>query len=165
MYEPIQSAKCHITKFKYITEGPYHHGIICRQYFYVSLERKQFNFWVKKCLLKLQIGRIYNGTLTGIDERLDIVLDNVEGQGILKMIVNGAYVKEIKLMEKPFDYKALSDRLSRVFPGLVKIREDVGAIIVMEKIKVTETGIQEGSGLTTDRVKVIYDEFIRETKK
>jgi hypothetical protein len=55
--------------------------------------------------------------------------------------------------------------LSRVFPGLVKIREDVGAIIVMEKIKVTESGIQEGSDLAADRVKAIYDEFIRETKK
>ena len=32
------------------------------------------------------------------------------------MIVNGAYVKEIKLMEKPFDYKALSDRLSSGIP-------------------------------------------------
>ncbi len=122
-------------------------------------------FLGKKVSVETSDQKIYNGTLTGIDERLDLVLDNVEGQGILKMIVNGAYVKEIKLMEKPFDYKALSDRLSRVFPGLVKIREDVGAIIVMEKIKVTETGIQEGSGLAADRVKAIYDEFIRETKK
>jgi hypothetical protein len=68
-------------------------------------------------------------------------------------------------MEKPFDFKSLSDRLSRVFPGLVKIREDVGAIIVMDKIKVTQTGIEEGSGLAADRVKAIYDEFMRETKK
>ena len=122
-------------------------------------------FLGKKVSVETSDKKIYNGTLTGIDERLDLVLDNVEGQGILKMIVNGAYVKEIKLMEKPFDYKALSDRLLRVFPGLVKIREDVGAIIVMEKIKVTASGIQEGSGLAADRVKAIYDEFIRETKK
>jgi len=74
-------------------------------------------------------------------------------------------ITEIKLMEKPFDFKSLSDRLSRVFPGLVKIREDVGAIIVMDKIKVTQTGIEEGSGLAADRVKAIYDEFVRETKK
>ena len=65
------------------------------------------------------------------------------------MIINGAYVKEIKLMEKPFDFKALSERLSKVFPGLVRIREDVGAIIVMDKIKVTETGVEEGSGLAS----------------
>lgn len=122
-------------------------------------------FLGKKVSVETSDQKIYVGTLTGIDEKLDLVLDNVEGQGIVKMIVNGSYVREIKLMEKPFDYKALSERLSRVFPGLVKIREDVGAIIVMEKIKVTEDGIQEGSGLAADRVKGIFDEFIRETKK
>jgi small nuclear ribonucleoprotein (snRNP)-like protein len=122
-------------------------------------------FLGKKVSVETSDQKTYIGTLTGIDEKLDLVLDNVEGQGILKMIVNGSYVREIKLMEKPFDYKALADRLSRVFPGLVKIREDVGAIIVMEKIKVTEDGIQEGSGLAADRVKAIFDEFIRETKK
>ena len=109
--------------------------------------------------------KIYNGTLTGIDEKLDVVLDNVVGLGILKVILNGSFVKEIKLMEKPFDFKALSDRIARVFPGLVKIREDVGAIIVMDKIKVTQAGIEEGSGLAADRVKAIYEEFIREIKK
>ena len=41
----------------------------------------------------------------------------------------------------------------------------MGAIIVMDKIKVTQTGIEEGSGLAADRVKAIYDEFVRETKK
>jgi hypothetical protein len=68
-------------------------------------------------------------------------------------------------MEKPFDFKALAERLSRIFPGLVKIREDVGAIIVMDKIKVTQAGIEEGSGLAADRVKAIYDEFTKEAKK
>jgi hypothetical protein len=93
------------------------------------------------------------------------VLDNLQSLGILKIILNGSFVKEIKLMEKPFDFKALSDRISRVFPGLVKIREDVGAIIVMDKIKVTQAGIEEGSGLAAERVKTIYDEFVREMKK
>jgi small nuclear ribonucleoprotein (snRNP)-like protein len=120
----------------------------------------------KKVSVETSDQKIFNGTLTGIDEKLDVVLDNVEGgQGILKLILNGSFVKDIKLMEKPFDFKALSERLSRVFPGLVKIREDVGAIIVMDKIKVTQTGIEEGSGLAADRVKAIYDEFMRETKK
>jgi hypothetical protein len=81
------------------------------------------------------------------------------------VILNGSFVKEVRLMEKPFDFKALADRLSRVFPGLVKIREDVGAIIVMDKIKVTQAGIEEGSGLVADRVRQIFDEFMRESKK
>src|ERR671929_250055 len=122
-------------------------------------------FLGKKVSIETSDQKIYNGTLTGIDEKLDVVLDNVDVQGILKLILNGSFVKQIKLMEKPFDFKALSDRLSRVFPGLVKIREDVGAIIVMDKIKVTQAGIEEGSGLAADRVKAIYDEFAKETRK
>ena len=122
-------------------------------------------FLGKKVAVETADQKVYNGILTGIDEKLDVVLDTIEGQGILKVILNGSFVKEIKLLEKPFDFKALSDRLSRVFPGLVKIREDVGAIIVMDKIKVTQGGIQEGTGLAAERVKSIFDEFIRETKK
>ncbi|MBV9176642.1 MAG: Lsm family RNA-binding protein [Nitrososphaeraceae archaeon] len=122
-------------------------------------------FLGKKVSIETSDQKVYNGTLTGIDEKLDVILDNLDARGVLKVILNGSFVKEIKLMEKPFDFKALSDRLARVFPGLVKVREDVGAIIVMDKIKVTQAGIEEGVGLAADRVKAIYDEFMRETKK
>jgi small nuclear ribonucleoprotein (snRNP)-like protein len=119
----------------------------------------------KKVSIETSYERNYNGVLTAIDEKLDTVLENVEGHGILRVIINGSFVKEIKLLEKPFDLKGLADRLSRVFPGLVKIRDDVNAIIVMDKIKVTEFGIEEGTGLAADRVKSIYEEFMREFKK
>ncbi|MFL6363400.1 MAG: Lsm family RNA-binding protein [Nitrososphaeraceae archaeon] len=122
-------------------------------------------FLGKKVSIETSDQKVYNGTLTGIDDKLDVVLDNVNVEGILKLILNGSFVKEIKLMEKPFDLKALSDRVARVFPGLVKIREDVGAIIVMDKIKVTQAGVEEGVGLAADRVRAIYEEFMRETKK
>ena len=119
----------------------------------------------KKVSIETTYEKNYNGILTAIDEKLDTVLENVEGHGILRIIINGSFVKEIKLLEKPFDLKGLADRISRVFPGLVKIRDDVKAIIVMDKIKVTEHGIEEGTGLAADRVKSIYDEFMRELKK
>src|SRR5919198_1345041 len=122
-------------------------------------------FLGKKVSVETSDQKIYNGTLTGIDEKLDVVLDNVDVECILKLMLNGSFVKEIKLMEKPFDFKALSDRLARVFPGLVKIRDDVGAIIVMDKIKVTQAGVEEGVGLAADRVKSIYEEFMRDSKK
>ena len=119
----------------------------------------------KKVSIETSYDKSYSGTLSAIDERLDTVLENLEGQGILRIIINGSFVKEIKLLEKPFDLRGLADRLSRVFPGLVKIRDDVNAIIVMDKIKVTEHGIEEGTGLAADRVKAIYEEFMREFKK
>ena len=119
----------------------------------------------KKVSVETTYEKNYSGILTAIDEKLNTVLENIEGQGILRIIINGSFLKEIKLLEKPFDLRGLADRLSRVFPGLVKIRDDVNAIIVMDKIKVTEHGVEEGTGLSADRVKSIYEEFMREFKK
>jgi small nuclear ribonucleoprotein (snRNP)-like protein len=130
-----------------------------------KFSEETLQFLGKKVSIETSDQKVYNGTLTGIDEKLNIVLDNVDVEGILKLILNGSFVKEVKLMEKPFDFKALADRLARVFPGLVKIREDVGAIIVMDKIKVTQAGVEEGVGLAADRVRTIYEDFMRETKK
>jgi small nuclear ribonucleoprotein (snRNP)-like protein len=125
---------------------------------------ESIQFLGKKVSIETSDNKNYSGVLVGLSEKFDLILDNVESQQIQKLMVNGSFVKEIKLLERPFDLKALSDRLSRGFPGLVKIREDIGAIIVMDKIKVTESGIEEGSGLAASRVKAIYDEFVKEPK-
>jgi small nuclear ribonucleoprotein (snRNP)-like protein len=111
-------------------------------------------------------GKEYSGLILGIDEALNLVLDRVGGAGenVFKMAINGSNVREIRLTAKPFDYRALGDRLNKVFPGLVQVREDIGTIMVMDKIKVTEKGV-EGSGLAVDKAKAIYDEYIRDTKK
>jgi small nuclear ribonucleoprotein (snRNP)-like protein len=112
-------------------------------------------------------GKEYSGQLMGVDEKLNLVLDKVvgAGQGVFKVAVNGENVREIRLTERPFDFRALGERLSRVFPGLVNVREDIGAIIVMEKIKVTDKGVTEGSGLAADKVKSIFDDYMREPRK
>lgn len=125
---------------------------------------ESMQFLGKKVSIETSDNKTYSGVLVGINEKFDLIMDNVDSQQIQKLMINGLFVKEVKLLERPFDLKALADRLSRVFPGLVKIREDVGAIIVMDKIKVTESGIEEGSGLAASRVKAIYDEFTRESK-
>ena len=130
-----------------------------------KFSEEAIQFISKRVSIETSDQKTYVGILTGINEKLDLVLEDVETSGIIKLMINGNFVKEIRLMEKPFDLKALADRFSRVFPGLVKVREDVGAIIVMDKIKVTQNGIEEGSGLAADRIKAIYDEFMRETKK
>ncbi|MGD1834571.1 MAG: Lsm family RNA-binding protein [Nitrososphaeraceae archaeon] len=130
-----------------------------------KFSEEAIQFIGKRVSIETSDQKTYVGILTGINEKLDLVLEDVETSGIIKLMINGNFVKEIRLMEKPFDLKALADRFSRVFPGLVKVREDVGAIIVMDKIKVTQNGIEEGSGLAADRIKAIYDEFMRETKK
>jgi small nuclear ribonucleoprotein (snRNP)-like protein len=135
-----------------------------------ALTNRKFNeemlqFVGKKVSVETSDRKNYDGVMAAVDEKLNVVIDNVEGKGILKLIINGSFVKEVKLLEKPFDLKGLAERLGRVFPGLVKIREDVGAIIVMDKIKVTQAGVEEGVGLAANRVKAVYDEFMRDSKK
>jgi small nuclear ribonucleoprotein (snRNP)-like protein len=122
-------------------------------------------FLGKKVSIETSDNKVYSGTLAGIDDKLNVALDNVEGHGIMKLILNGTFVKEVRLMEKPFDFKALADRFTRVFPGLVKIRDDIGAIIIMDRIKVTQSGVEEGTGPTADRVRQIYDDFMKENRK
>ena len=110
-------------------------------------------------------GKKYQGTLLGVYEKLNIILDDITGVGenVFKVVVNGKFVKEIRLVEQPFNLKTLADRLNRVFPGLVKMRDDIGAIIVMDKIKVTENGVTEGgTNMSADRVRAVYNEFIKE---
>ena len=110
-------------------------------------------------------GKQYQGDLLGIDEKLDLVMGQVTGvaEGSVKVVLNGSFVKELLLLERPFDLRALNERLSRAFPGMTKLREDIGAILVMDSIKVTEKGIVEGGDrLSATRVKQIYEEFVRE---
>ncbi len=125
---------------------------------------ESIQFLGKKVSVETSDNKNYSGVLVGLSEKFDLILNNVDSPNIQKLMVNGSFVKEIKLLERPFDFKALADRLSRIFPGLVKIRDDIGAIIVMDKIKVTEFGLEEGSGLAASRVKAIYDEFLKESK-
>jgi small nuclear ribonucleoprotein (snRNP)-like protein len=112
-------------------------------------------------------GKEFNGQLMGADEKFNLVLDKVVGAGpnVFKVAMNGGNVREIRLTDRPFDFRALGERLNRVFPGLVSVREDVGAIIVMEKIKVTDKGVTEGTGLAADKVRAIFDDYMREPKK
>lgn len=121
----------------------------------------------KRVIVETSEGKQYQGDLVGIDEKLSIILDKVVGAGdnVYKLVLNGDFVKEIRLVEKPFDLRGLAERLERLFPGMVRLREDIGAIIVMDRIKVTEQGVVEGTGLAVERVKAVYEEFLREAKR
>lgn len=117
------------------------------------------SFTGKRVSIETTEGRVYSGTLTSIDENLNVILENTDNN-ISKMLINGSFVKEVRLV-KPFDLNAFVEKLNEIFPGLVK---KVGnTIVIMDKIKVTERGVQ-GSGLAADRVRSLYDEFVKESK-
>lgn len=114
------------------------------------------------------LGKIYTGTLIGINpDNLSLCLGNVrdeKGAVLHRVFLNGGVVAQIVATEKPFDLKALADRLEKVFPTMVKLYEDKGFIWVMEKIKVTEKGVTDGSGPAAERVQKVYDLFLSEVK-
>ena len=111
-------------------------------------------------------GKKYSGTLSGIDpDSLSLSLSDARdetGKQTHKVFLNGSTVAEIFTIEKPFDLKALSERLEKVFPTMIKLYEDKGFIWVMEKIKVTEKGVVEGSGPIAERAQRVYDLFSKE---
>ena len=111
-------------------------------------------------------GKKYSGTLSGIDpDTLSLSLSEAKDEkGVLthKIFLNGSILGQIFTIEKPFDLKALSERLEKVFPTMVKLYADQGFIWVMEKIKVTEKGVTEGSGPIAERVIRVYNLFTKE---
>jgi len=113
-------------------------------------------------------GKNYSGTLSGINpETLSLCLSDAKdekGRALHRIVLNGSVIAQIFTAEKPFDLKALSERLEKVFPTMVRLYEDKGFIWVMDKIKVTEKGVVEGTGPAAERVQKVYDLFFSETR-
>jgi small nuclear ribonucleoprotein (snRNP)-like protein len=113
-------------------------------------------------------GKKFTGTLSGIDpDTMSISLSDAKdekGTVIHKIFLNGSILGQIFTIQKPFDLKALSERLEKVFPTMVKLYEDQGFIWVMEKIKVSEKGVIEGSGPIAERVQRVYALFTKESE-
>ncbi len=113
-------------------------------------------------------GKKLVGILLGINpDNLSLCLSEAKDEtGITarRVFLNGAVVAQITSTEKPFDLKALAGRLEKVFPTMVKLYEDQGFIWVMDKVKLTERGVVEGSGPAAERVQKVYDLFLSEAK-
>ena len=112
--------------------------------------------------------KTYTGTLLGVNtENLSLVLGNAkdpEGKVIPKAVISGSMVAQILSVEKAFNISGLAERLERVFPRMVKLYEKEGFIWVMDRVKVTEQGVVEGSGPAAERVQKVHLQFISEAK-
>jgi len=114
------------------------------------------------------IGKIWTGTLIGINpDNMSLCLSEAKdetNQPANRIFLNGNTIAQILTTEKPFDLKSLASRLEKVFPTMVKLYEDKGFIWVMDKVKLTEKGVVEGSGPAAERVQKVYQQFMTETK-
>jgi small nuclear ribonucleoprotein (snRNP)-like protein len=112
--------------------------------------------------------KAYTGILLGVNPaNLSLVLGNTkdpEGKMIPRAVISGGTVTQILSVEKAFDLGGLAERLERVFPRMVKLYEKEGFIWVMDRVKVTEQGVVEGSGPAAERVQKVYSQFISEAK-
>jgi small nuclear ribonucleoprotein (snRNP)-like protein len=122
----------------------------------------------KNVIVVTASGKKFSGNLIGINpDTLSLCLSGAkdeEGKMLHRVFVNGNTVSQILTVEKPFDLKALADRLEKVFPTMVRLYEDKGFIWVMDKVKITEKGVVEGSGPAAERVQKVYEQFMGEAK-
>ena len=122
----------------------------------------------KHAIVATTTGKIYSGTLIGVNpDTLSLCLADAkdeEGKTLHRIFFNGNVVAQITSVEKPFDLKALAERVEKVFPTMVKLYEDKGFIWVMERVKLTEKGVVEGSGPAAERVQKVYEQFVSEMK-
>jgi len=114
-------------------------------------------------------GKTYTGNLEGYDpESMSICLTNAKdekGVTIPQIFFIGNTISQIYATEKPFDLMALADRLERIFPRMVKLYDDIGIIVVMDRVRINADGLLEGSGPIAERALRVYNEFIKEVGK
>jgi len=112
--------------------------------------------------------KTYTGTLIGVNpENLSLVLSDAEDSEshvFPRIVISGNTVARILSTQKAFDLRGLAERLERVFPRMVKLYEKEGFIWVMDRVKVTEKGVVEGSGPAAERVQRVYSQFLREAQ-
>lgn len=113
-------------------------------------------------------GNIYEGVLLGYDSNtLSLCLGDAKGEKgsrVHRVFLLGHAVAKISLVEVPFDLEGLAQRLERVFPKMVRLYPEAGVIVVMDKIRVNESGVIEGTGPAAERVQSIYERFMREAE-
>ncbi len=119
--------------------------------------------------VKTSSNKTYTGILKGYDPNtLSICLADVKdetGAQYHKVFLYGGKITELIKTEEPFDLAGLANELQKLFPpGEVKYIEDARLITVLNKIKVTESGV-EGTGPLAERVKKVFDAYYSEKQK
>ena len=114
-------------------------------------------------IVELKSGQKIRGTLKAISpDNLAIILGDVHlgGDHYDAIVLSGDTISAIYVKREKIDLDELRDMLEKVFPRMVNYRRDQGLIIVMDRIRVTESGVEGERGPVYDRVKKIYEEFM-----
>ncbi len=121
----------------------------------------------KDVLVELKDGRRLSGVLKAVDPSTMSVIVKLhrEDEYYPLVVLNGSEIRAIYLKTVKFDLAELKKRLDRVFPRTVEYRPAEKVIIVMNRIRVTENGVEGERGPVYERVKNVFDEYLRELKQ
>jgi len=126
----------------------------------------------KTVIIKLTNGKTYTGQLSSFEiDPFMVSISNAkdnENNVYYKAIINGSIISEILIKNAPiFDVKefaSLIEKSLNLRPGDIKVYEEAGVITVLEKIKVTENGV-EGSGPLAQRIYDLFNEYVEKKKR
>jgi len=121
------------------------------------------NLLGREVVVGLANGDVYKGVLHAVDPQLNIILINVttkNGEKFTKSIIMSNYVIYINSTEKFLDLREFAKYAERYFPGMIKYVEESNVVLVGDKVRVSEVGV-EGVGPVAERVKRLYEEFLK----
>ncbi|MEM4188892.1 MAG: Lsm family RNA-binding protein [Candidatus Caldarchaeum sp.] len=85
------------------------------------------------------------------------------GATYAKLFLAGHSISRIEVLEAGPDMTVLAERLNKLFPNLVAYHKESDTIVVMDRVRVTREGVF-GEGPAAERVKRVYEEFMREQR-
>ncbi len=110
----------------------------------------------------LSNGEVYRGILHAVDTQLNLVLTdavNKSGEKYMRTFIMSRYVVHLDSVEKYIDLREFAKYAEKVFPGMVKYVEEANVVLIGDKVRVSEVGV-EGAGPVAERAKRLYEEFL-----
>lgn len=120
----------------------------------------------KKVYVRLVDGKVYRGTLLGIDQpSMNIVLGDADSEGkkFFRVVISGSRISEIIVEEIPiFDpeefFNMVVQRLN-INPANVRIYKETGLVVILDRYRVSENGV-EGSGALANKIYDLWQEYM-----
>lgn len=130
---------------------------------------KELNLFLNEnIIIETLKGETIEGVIVAYDpETISVIIEEAvfNETAFDRMMVNGSSITKIYLKEKRFDLNKLKAEIEKSFPNLVEYRKELGIILVMNRIRVNESGVQGDPGPATDRVKKIFNAFLEQTER
>ena len=126
----------------------------------------------KTVIVKLTNNKVYDGVLTSYElSPFLLVLTNAkdnDNNSYYKVILNGSFISEILVKSSPiFNPREFADLIIKELnlrAADIKVYEEAGIVVVLDKIKVSEAGV-EGSGPLAQRIYDLFNDYISKKKK